>query len=129
MRRRLRLVECVAGDPCSQRFVSFDLLAVGAELLVKQNRRKPIDARLERRLAILVPEEPRVAQPRRQHALRIARDDLWLFRLRVGHGQECRLQLPFIVHHRKVMLVMNHRCRQHFLRELQELHREMPRDH
>ncbi len=80
------------------------------------------------RLAVLVPEEPRIAQPRRQHALGVARDDLRLLRLHVGDRQERRLQLPLVVHHREVVLVMNHRRRQHFLRELEELDREVPGD-
>ena len=95
---------------------------------MKQDGRQPIDPRLERRLAILVVEEPRVAQPRRQHALGIARDDLRLLGLHVGDREKRRLQLAVLVHHREVVLVMNHRRRQHFLGELEELHRDVPGD-
>ena len=95
---------------------------------MKQDGRKPLDPRLERCLAIRVPEEPRIAQPRRQHALVVARDDLRLFRLHVRDGEKRGLQPVFLVHHREVMLMMNHRRRQHFLRQLEELDREMAGD-
>ncbi len=36
--------------------------------------------------------------------------------------------LPVVVHHREVVLVMNHRRRQHFLRQLEELDREVTGD-
>ena len=48
--------------------------------------------------------------------------------LHVGHRQERRLQPALVVHHREVVLVMNHRRRQHFLRKLEELDREVPGD-
>ena len=115
------------GDPCRERRDAIGLLAIAAELLVEQDRRQPIDARLERRLAVLVPEEARVAQPRRQHALGVARDDLRLLRLHVRHGEKRRLQLAVVVHHREVVLVMNHRRRQHFFGQLEELDRECAR--
>ena len=95
---------------------------------MEEDRGQPVDARLERRLAILVPEESRVAQPRRQHALGVARDDLRLLRLHVGHGQERRLQLALFIHHREVVLMVNHRRRQHFLGKLEELDRDVPGD-
>ena len=44
--------------------------------------------------------------------------------LHVGDGEERRLQLAVLVHHRKVVLVVNHRRRQHFLGQLEELDRE-----
>ena len=75
-----RLAERLARDPLGERRDALRLLAVAAELLVEQHRVEPIEPRLERRLAIRVPEEPRVAQPRRQHALGVARDDLRLLR-------------------------------------------------
>ena len=82
----------------------------------------------ERRLAIFVPEESRVAQPGRQHALRVARDDLGPFRLHVDDGQEHRLQVPLFIDHREEVLVVNHRRRQHFLGKLEELDRDVTRD-
>ena len=105
------------------------LLAVGAQLLVKEDGRRAASMRDSSvRLAVLVPEEPRVAQPRGQHALGVAGDDLRLLGLRVGDRQERRLQLAVLVHHREVVLVVNHRRRQHFLGELKELDREVPGD-
>jgi hypothetical protein len=85
-------------------------------------------ARLERRLSILVPEEASVAKPGRQDTFGIARDDFRLLRLHVDDGEKRRLQLAVLIHHRKVVLVMNHRRRQHLFRQGQELDREVTRN-
>jgi len=95
---------------------------------VEQDGRESIDPRLEGRFAILVPEESRVTKPRRQHALGVARDDLRLLRLHIRHGEKRGLQLAIFIDHREVMLVVNHRRRQHFFRQVEELHGKMAGD-
>ena len=79
-------------------------------------------------LAIGFPEEPRVAQPRRDDALGVAGDGALVVRLGVDDGQERVLQLAVLALDRKVMLMMNQRRRQHFLRQLEELERERAGD-
>jgi hypothetical protein len=102
---------------------------VAAQLLVDEDRVEPRDAAFERDRAVGVPEELRVAQPRRQHALRVSADELRLFDFDIGHGQEGRLQPAVIVHHREVVLVVDHRRRQHFLGQRQELRGKHTGDH
>ncbi len=101
-RRRCRVgfLKRVASDPFGKRGDAIRLLAIAAELFVKQDRGQPVDARLERRFPIRVPEEARVAEPRREHTLGIARDDLRLLRLHVGDREKRRLQLAVLVNHR-----------------------------
>ena len=71
----------------------------------------------ERHLAIGIPEETRISQAGRQHALVIARDDLLVAGVGVRHHEEGRLQTPRVVYDRKVVLMMDHRRRQHFFRK------------
>jgi hypothetical protein len=71
-------------------------------------------------LAIRVPEERRVAQPRRDDALGVLRDLALVGRLRVDDGEERLFQRALVVEHREVMLVMDQRGRQHFLRQFEE---------
>ncbi len=127
MRRGVGPLQRLGGDPGGERRDPLGLLAIASELLVEQDRRQPVDPRLERGLAILVPEESRIAQPRRQHALGVARDDFRLLRLHVGDREKRRLQPSLVVHHREVVLVMDHRRRQHFFRQLEELDRKVAR--
>ena len=105
--------------------LGLDLVAAG--LLVEQDRVQPFDTGLERHLAVGLPEKLRVAQPRREHPLRVAADELGPVHLDVGHREEGRLQLAVFVHHREVVLVMDHRRRQHFLGQREELGRETRR--
>ena len=95
---------------------------------MEQQRAEPVEARLERRLAIGLPEELRVAQARRQHALGVDGDGAGVVGLDVGDGEERRQQPPGVVRHREVVLVMDHRRRQHLLGQLEELGRERPGD-
>ena len=81
-------------------------------------------ARLERRPAIVVPEEPGVAKAGHQRALEVPRDDLRVVGLGVDDGQERRQQPAVLVHHREEMLVVDHRRREHLLGELEELRPE-----
>ena len=104
------------------------LLLVGAELLVEQQRGEPIDPRLERRLAVGFPEEPRVAQPRRDDALGVARDRALVVRLGVDDREKRVLQLAVLGLDRKVVLMVNQRRRQHFFGQLEELERERAGD-
>ena len=114
--------------PAGQSLEPQRLQAVAAETLVEQQRAEPIEARLERRLAIGLPEELRVAQPRRQHALGVDGDRARVVGLDVGDREERRQQPPRIVGDREVVLVMDHRRRQHFLGQVEELGRERAGD-
>ena len=69
-----------------------------------------------------------IDQLRRQHALVVARDDFRLLRLHVRDGEERGFQLTVVIDHRKVMLMMNHRRRQHFFGKLEKLDGEMAGD-
>ena len=88
---------------------------------MEQQRAEPVDARLERRLAIGLPEEPRVAQPRRDDALGVARDRALVVRLGVDDREKRVLQPAVLALDRKVVLMVNQRRRQHFFRQLEEL--------
>ena len=81
----------------------------------------------QRLLPIALIEELRVAQPRRQHALHVARDHVGLLGLHVEHRQEHRQQLALVAGDREEMLMVNHRRRQHFLGQLEELLAERAR--
>ena len=115
-------------EPGGQGCDSIGFFFVTPELLVEEDRGQPADARFEGALAILVVEESRVAQPRREHALGVARDDLGALRLHDTHGQERWLETPLFIHDREVVLMMNHRRRQHFFGKLEELDRDVTRD-
>ena len=119
----------LCGNPSCQRLDALRLLEIAPELLVESNRPEPLDARFERNVAIGIPEETRITQPRRQHALVIARDRLLVDRIGVGHDQKGRLQPPGFVDNRKIMLMMNHRRRQHFFRKGEKFLREGPGHH
>ena len=95
---------------------------------MEQQRGKPVEPRLERRLAVGLPEEARVAQPRRHDALGVARDGPLVVGLGVDDGQERVLQRAVLAFDRKVMLMVNQRRRQHFLGKLEELERERAAD-
>ncbi len=127
-RRRLRhgriRAERLARDPLRERLDPLRLFLVGPELLVEQQRAEPVDPRLERRLAVGLPEESRVAQTRGHHALGVARDRPLVVGLGVDHREKRVLQLPVVAFHRKVMLMVNQRRRQHLFGKLEELERE-----
>jgi hypothetical protein len=125
MDRDLGPLERLHREPRAERRDPVGLFAITPQLLVEEDRRQLLDACIERYLPVRVPEESRVPQPRGQHALRVARDDLRLFRLHVDDGEERRLELAVLVDHREIVLVMNHRGRQHFLRQIEELDREV----
>ena len=95
---------------------------------MEQQRAEPIDPRLERRLAVGFPEEARVAQPRRDDALGVARDGALVVGLGVDDREKRVLQLAVLGLDRKVVLMMNQRRRQHFLGQLEELVRERAGD-
>ena len=96
------------------------LVAIAAQLLVKEHRVQPLEPRLERRLAIALPEEPRIAQPRGDHALGVLRDQPLVLRLGVDDGEERFLQLAAIRHHREIVLMVHQRGREHLLRQREE---------
>ena len=96
---------------------------------MKQQRGEALDARFERRPAIGLPEKSGIPQPRRDDALGIPRDRPLVVRFGVDDRQKCVLQSPVVAFHRKIVLVVNQRRRQHFLRELEEFERERTRDH
>ena len=79
-------------------------------------------------LAIGFPEEPRVAQPRRDDPLGVAGDGALVVRLGVDDGEKRVLQLAVLGFDRKVVLMVNQRRRQHFLGQLEELERERAGD-
>ena len=124
LHRRLVRGERFPGDPFGQPLDPFRFLLVRSELLVKQQRRETSDLGFERRLAIRFPEEARVAQARADDPLGVAGDGPFVVRLGVDHREERILQLPVVALHRKVMLMVDERCRQHFVRQLEELGRE-----
>ena len=102
-----------------QRLDALRLVAVAARsFLWKRTVCRRSSAILELDLAVGVPEEPRVAQPRRDDALGVLRDDPLVLRLGVDDGEERRLQLAVVVDHREVVLMVDQRRRQHFLRQL-----------
>src|SRR5206468_2159916 len=65
--------EGFACDPFGEALDACRFVLVGPELLVKEDGRKALDARLEGGLAIRLPEKQRVAQPRGDDALGVAR--------------------------------------------------------
>ena len=75
-------------------------------------------------LAIGFPEEPRVAQPRRDDPLGVARDRPLVVGLGVDDREKRVLQLSVLALDREVVLMVNQRRRQHFLGQLEELERE-----
>ena len=79
-------------------------------------------------LPIGLPEEPRIAQARRDDPLRVPRDGALVVRFGVDDGEKRVLQRAVLALDRKVVLMMNQRGRQHFLGELEELVRESARD-
>ena len=89
-----------------------------AQLGVKHHRVQAGQVALERPLAVLLPEEARVPQPRPQHAL-VAGDDRGaaVLGLRVGDRDEPRRQRARLVLQREVALVGPHRGRQHLGRQ------------
>ena len=125
---RLRLPEHLAGDPRGQLLDALGLVAIAAQFLVKEQRVQPLEPRLERRPAIALPEEPRIAQPRRHHALGVLRDQPLVLRLGVDHGEERFLQLAAIRYHREIVLVVHERGRQHLLRQREKRAIEEPGD-
>ena len=127
--RELRSAEHVGADPARELLHARGLLLIGAQLLVEQHRPEPLDVVGERLLAIRVEEEPRIAQPRGQHALHVSRDHVRLLGLHVEHGEKHRHQLALVAHDRKEMLMVNHRRRQHFFGQLEKFLREPARNH
>ena len=128
-RRGLRVgAERVARDPFRELLDPLGLRLVGPELLVEQQRVEAADARLERVLPIFFPEEARVAQPRRDDALGVARDGALVVGLGVDHREKRVLQLPVVALDREIVLVMHERRRQHFVGQLEELRRERAGD-
>ena len=87
---------------------------------MKGHRVQPLEPRLEQRLAIAFPEEPRIAQPGGDDALGVLRDQPLVLRLGVDDGEEGFLQLAAIRHDREVVLVVHQRGREHFLRQREE---------
>ena len=126
--RRGSALERVLRDPPRQALHALGLRAVAPQLLVEQDRVEPRDAALERRFAIRVPEEAGIAQPRREHALGVAGNHLGFLRLHVGNRQKPGPQRPGLVGDRKPVLMMDHRRRQHLLRQLEKLRPEVAGD-
>ena len=94
---------------------------------MEQQRGEPLDSRIERGFPVRFPEEPRIAQPRRDDPLRIPRDRALVVRFGVDDGEKRVLQSAVFGLDRKVVLMVNQRGRQHFLGKLEELVRERPR--
>ena len=128
VRRRGLVLEERARDAAGDLLEPERLQRDSCRALVEQQRAEAIEARLQRRLAIGLPEELRVAQPRRQHALGVDGDGAGVVGLDVGDGEERRQQAAGVVGDREVVLVMDHRRRQHFLRQVEELGGERPGD-
>ncbi len=114
-------------NPSRQMFDALALLEIAPELLVKPDRLETLDSVLQRHLTVGIPEKCRVAQPRREHAFVIARHVFFIAGVGVGHHQERGLHLAGIVDDGKIVLMMNHRRRQHFFRQAEELLRERSR--
>ena len=128
-RCRVGRAEHVGRDPAGQLLDPERLGAVAPEAPVEEHRVEARQERLERRAAILVPEEARVAEARHERALEVARDDPRIDGLGVDHGQERRQQTAVVVHHREEVLVVDHGRREHVLGELEELGPERAGDH
>ena len=75
----------------------------------------------ERRLAVLIPEESRIGEPRLQHAL-VAGDDhlAAVARRHVGNEEETGRKNPLGVAAGEIFLVRPHRCGQHLGRQIHE---------
>jgi hypothetical protein len=100
------------------------LCGVRTQRLVEQQAVQARQPRFQARVPIGIPEEPRVAQPCRDHTLGVGGNALVVGRLRVRHGQEGRHQGARRRHHREEMLVVNQRGRQDFDRQREELGRD-----
>ena len=115
--------------PPRQRLDPQRLGAVAAHPLVEEHGVEARQVILERRPAVRVPEEPRVAQPGHQRALEVPRDRPGVVGLGVDDGQERRQQAALVVDDREEVLVVDHRRRQHLLGKLEELGAEGACDH
>ena len=123
------MAEHVAGDPFGQVGHAVRFGAVAPEPLVEQERVEPFEPVVKPARPVGVPEEAGIAQPCHEHALGVARNAGDVVARGVGHRQEVRQQPAAGVDHREVVLVVHHRGRQHFVRELEELLRKAPGHH
>ena len=129
VRRGVGAFEHVAGDPLGQVGHALRFGAVAPEPFVEQQRVEPVEPVVKPVRAVGVPEEAGVAQPRHEHALGVAGDAGDVVARRVGDRQEVRQESAAGIDHREVVLVVHHRGRQHFVRELEELPRKAPGHH
>ncbi len=121
--------ERVAGDRRGQALDAAGLGQIAAELGVEPQRVEPVEARVEGRAAVRLPEEPGVPQPRDEHPLGVAGDRRHVVLRDVGHRQEVLGEASVVRRHRKVVLVVDHRRLQHLLGQGEELPGEAPGDH
>ena len=96
-------------------------IAAGGQLLMERQAMQTFEPICQRRLAIRLPEEARVAETSRHDALRVLRDHSLIGRLRVDDGEERFLERPLLVHDREVMLVMDERRGQYLMRQFEKI--------
>jgi hypothetical protein len=128
--RRPRGERClIARDPAGKALEALALFEVRTELLVEPDGLEALEAPRKRDFAIGIPEEPRIAKTRRQHALVITGNHFFIAGVGVRDGKKRRLQPPGVVDDGKIVLMVNHRRRQDFLGKREELRRERAGHH
>ena len=109
-------------------------VGLAPEPVVKGHRRKPrahpLHAPLADRAQVVLPEEPRIRQPRRQHLAIAGKDRRTLVgRLDIGHGDEPLDPPRARIADREELLMLPHRGLQHLGRQSQELRPDGPHQH
>ena len=121
--------ERVGGDGGGQLLDAAGLVQIAAELRVEPQRVETVEARVEGRAAVRLPEEPGVPQPRHEHPLGVAGDRRHVVLRDVGHREKVLGEAAVARRHREVVLVVDHRRLQHFLGQGEELLGEAAGDH
>ena len=121
--------ERVAGHGGGQLLDAAGLVQIAADLRVEPQRVETVEARVEGRAAVRLPEEPGVPQPRHEHALGVAGDRRHVVLRDVGHREEVLGEAALARRHREVVLVVNHRRLQHLLGQGEELLGKAAGDH
>ena len=93
---------------------------LAAELRLERAPAEVLDRdRASGRLLVLLEEEPRVGEPRAQHALVAVARDLRVLHRRAGDRDEAVLEPALPVHHREVALVVPHLRDDHLGRQVE----------
>ena len=105
------------------------LVVIAAQLFLKQDVPERLHSFLQLALSIHPPEKRGVCQARFQDAFMTLADFLSALRIDVDNREEERKELPFLVHQRKVFLVLAHHRDQNLLRQIKELRIEGSANH